>query len=375
VDDEQMIGVWSAAMLERFHVPAAEQIRVAPQSLRLTVERVFEAVGLPKEDARQASDVLVYADLRGVETHGVSNMLRVYVGLYQNGQLNPTPKLELVSDSGAGLVFDGDNGIGLVQVPRAMEFVIDRARTHGVASAAIRNLGHTGAIGYHALMAAEQNMVGLSMTASGSQVLPALSAEPMMGTNPIAIAAPAKEQPWLLFDAAMSTSASNKLRIARRLGVPVPAGWLASWNGAPIMEDSIVPEDGAFHQLPLGSTRELGSHKGFGLALMVEVLATLLSGSVPRMLDQDVGSRHFLAAFDIASFTDVDGFKTTMDEMLGALTATKPAPGAERVIYPGVSESEELADREANGIPFHPEVIGWFEQIAGELQVPELETL
>ena len=211
------------------------------------------------------------------------------------------------------------------------------------------------------------------MTASGSQVLPALSSEPMMGTNPISIAAPTGTQPTLLFDAAMSTSASNKLRIARRLGVPVPAGWLASWNGAPIMEDSTVPEDGEFHQLPLGSTRELGAHKGFGLALMVEVLATLLSGATPRMLDKDVGSRHFLAAFDIASFTDIDGFKQTMDEMLGALTATKPAPGADRVIYPGVSEAEELEDREANGIPFHPEVIDWFEQITDELNVPKLE--
>ena len=360
-------------MLERFHVPAAEQIRVTPGSLRETVERVFAAMGLPDADARQAADVLVYADLRGVETHGVSNMLRVYVGQYRSGQLNPTPTMQIVQETGAGLVIDGDGGLGLVQVPRAMELVMERARQYGVGTASIRNLGHTGAIGYHALMAADQDMVGLSMTASGSQVLPALSAEPMMGTNPIAIAAPAGTQPTLLFDAAMSTSASNKLRIARRLGVPVPAGWLASWNGAPIMEDSTVPEDGEFHQLPLGSTRELGAHKGFGLALMVEVLATLLSGSTPRMLDKEVGSRHFLAAFDIASFTDLDGFKQTMDEMLRALTATKPAPGADRVIYPGVSEAEELEDRQANGIPFHPEVIDWFEQISDELKIPRLE--
>lgn len=362
-------------MLERFHVPESEQIRVSPISLRRTVERVFESMGVPEDDARQAADVLVYADLRGVETHGVSNMLRVYVSQYRSGQLNPTPELKIVKESPAGIVIDGDGGLGLIQCPRAMHLLIARAREYGVATAAMRNLGHTGAIGYHAMLAAEQDMVGLSMTASGSQVLPALAAEPRMGTNPIAIAAPAGEQPWLLFDAAMSTSASNKLRIARRLGVPVPAGWLASWNGTPIMEDSTVPEDGAFHQLPLGSTRELGAHKGFGLALMVEVLATMLSGSVPRMLDQEVGSRHFLAAFDIASFTDVDGFKQTMDEMLGALRETRPAPGAERVIYPGVSEAEELEDRQKNGIPFHPEVIDWFDEITTELNIPKLETL
>ncbi|MEZ4571129.1 MAG: Ldh family oxidoreductase [Thermomicrobiales bacterium] len=362
-------------MLERFHVPESDQIRVPVQSLRQTVERIFEAVGVPEEDARQAADVLVYADLRGVETHGVSNMLRVYVAQYRTGQLNPTPELKVIRDSRAGIVIDGDGGLGLIQCPRAMHIVIERAREYGVGTAAVRNLGHTGAIGYHALMAAEQDMVGLSMTASGSQVLPALSAEPRMGTNPISIAAPAGEKPWLLFDAAMSTSASNKLRIARRLGIPIPAGWLASWNGAPIMEDSPLPEDGDFHQLPLGSTRELGAHKGFGLALMVEVLATMLSGSVPRMLDEDVGSRHFLAAFDIASFTDVDLFKRTMDDMLGNLTATTPAPGADRVIYPGVSEAEALEDRTANGIPYHPEVIDWFAQITGELGLAKLETV
>ena len=205
-------------MLERFHVPQSEQVRVPEASLRATVERVFQGVGVPEDDARQAADVLVYADLRGVETHGVSNMLRIYVAGYRSGQINPTPALNIVQESAAGLVIDGDGGLGLIQCPRAMEIVIERAREYGVATAAVRNLGHTGAIGYHAMMAAEQDMVGLSMTASGSQVLPALAAEPMMGTNPIAIAAPAGEQPWLLFDAAMSTSASNKLRIARRRG-------------------------------------------------------------------------------------------------------------------------------------------------------------
>lgn len=361
-------------MLERFHVLESDQIRVPIASLRATVERVFEGVGMAEQDARQAADVLVYADLRGVETHGVSNMLRVYVRQFRAGQLNPTPRLEIVQESPAGLVIDGDGGLGLVQCPRAMNLVIERAREYGVGTAAIRNLGHTGAIGYHAMLAAEQDMVGLSMTASGSQVLPALAAEPRMGTNPISIAAPAGDRPWLLFDAAMSTSASNKLRIARRLGVPIPAGWLASWNGTPIMEDTPMPEDGDFHQLPLGSTRELGSHKGFGLALMVEVLATMLSGSVPRMIDKDIGSRHFLAAFNIASFTDVDGFKQSMDDMLGVLVDTKPAPGADRVIYPGVAEAEELEDRLSNGIPLHPEVIDWFNKITSELNIPKMET-
>ncbi|HLT21212.1 MAG TPA: Ldh family oxidoreductase [Thermomicrobiales bacterium] len=362
-------------MLERFHVPEADQIRVPPEALRATVERIFMAVGVPEEDARQGADVLVYADLRGVETHGVSNMLRVYVQQYRTGQLNPTPELHYVIESPSGLVIDGDRGLGLIQCPKVMRLVIEKAREQGVATASIRNLGHTGPIGYHAMLAAQQDMVGLSMTASGSQVLPALAAEPRMGTNPIAVAAPAGERPWLLFDAAMSAIASNKIRIARRLGVPLHPGWVASWTGTPIMEETPVPEDGDFHQLPLGSTRELGAHKGFGLALMVEVLATLLSGSVPRMLDPEVGSRHFLAAFDIAAFTDVERFKQTMDDMLGMLLETKPAPGAERVIYPGVAEAETLAERSKNGIPYHREVIEWFDQVTAELNIERLERL
>jgi LDH2 family malate/lactate/ureidoglycolate dehydrogenase len=362
-------------VLERFHVPTEDQVRVSEAALRATIEDIFQAVGVPEDDARQAADVLVYADMRGVETHGVSNMLRTYVQQYRAGALNPTPSLEIVSESNAGMVIDGGRGLGSIQCPKAMRLVIERARENGVGVAAVRNLGHTGAIGYYAMMAAEQDMVGLSMTASGSQVLPALAAEPRMGTNPIAIAAPAGERPWLLFDAATSAIAGNKIRIARRLGISLHPGWVASWNGAPIMEESPVPNDGDFHQLPLGSTRELGAHKGFGLGLMVEVLATMLSGSVPRMLDPGVGSRHFLAAFDIASFTDLDGFKQTMDEMLGTLLATKPAPGAERVIYPGVSEHETLQERQRDGIPLHQEVIGWFDEITADLGVAKLETL
>lgn len=364
-------------MLDRFHVPSADEVRVDAEELRLAVHNIFLAHGVPEADAEQGADVLVYADLRGVETHGVSNMLRRYVAEYQSGKLNPTPALNVVQESPSSATVDGDRGLGIIQVPKAMRIAIERARTQGVGIVTVRNVGHTGAIGYYANMAADVDMVGLSMTASGSQVVPTFAGESRMGTNPIAVSAPTGKTPRLLFDAAMSSIAGNKITLAHRVGSLLLPGWIAGDDGAPIMEETPAPDRmaGQIPQLPLGSTRELSSHKGFGLALMVEVLATMLSGALPRMLDPEGGSRHFLAAFDIAAFTDLDGFKQRIDQMLQHLLDTPPAAGHERVIYPGVSEAEELVARTERGIPLHREVIAWFDQTTDELNLPRLETL
>lgn len=361
-------------MLDRFHVPPDDEVRVHEVALRKTVTEVFEAAGVPAEDAAQAADVLVYADLRGIETHGVSNMLRVYRKLYEEGKLNPRPTFRLIKESDAGASYDGEGGLGIIQVPRAMRVAIEKASRHGVGAVTVRNIGHTGAIGYYAMMAADEEMVGLSMTASGSQVLPTFAGEPRLGTNPIAFAAPTRDQPRLFFDAAMSAIASNKIRLADRVGSSLLPGWIASWNGTPIMEEAPPPKDD-LRQLPLGSTRELGSHKGYGLALMVEVLATLLSGDVPRMLDQNTGSRHIVAAFDIRAFTDLEQYYDTIDRMLTTLLETPPMPGQEQVVYPGWPEEQELRERTEHGIPLHREVVEWFNRTTDELGLERLETL
>ena len=256
-----------------------------------------------------------------------------------------------------------------------MRMAIEKARNVGIGAVTMFNAGHSGAIGHHAMIAAKEDMVGMTCTAGGTLVAPTFGAEGRLGTNPIAMAAPARNEPFLLFDAATSAIAGNKLGLARRVGAPMLPGWIAEMDGTPIMEETQVRERGEYLQLPLGGTREQGSHKGYGFSLMSEVLASALSGTLSSMIDQGGASHHYFAAYNIAAFTDLDTFKDNMDKMLRTLRDTKPAPGHERVIYPGLTEYEEEQERRANGIPLHKEVIEWFSDITSELSLPALKTM
>ncbi len=365
-------------MLERFKVPQADQVRVPEGSLRATVTALLEKMGAPHEEAEEAADVLVMTDLRGVETHGVSNMVRVYVKQYNEGLLNPRPVLRTLRETPVAATLDGDGGLGIAQGRRAMEMAITKARNVGVGVVVMLNSGHLGAVGHFAMLAAEQDMVGVCMTAGGSLILPTFGAEGRLGANPISFAAPAGKEPPVLFDVATSTVALNKLGLARRVGADLLPGWIADGEGTPILEETPVPEMGEFFGLPLGGTREQGSHKGYGFAMMVEIMGSLLSGSVPSMLDEkpwESQFKHHFAAYDIAAFTDLDRFKRDMDRMLQLLKNTKPAPGQGPVLYPGLSEYEEERERRANGSPLHKEVIQWFHDIAEELSIPALKTM
>ena len=365
-------------MLERFKVPVDDEVRVPEASLRATVAAIFEKMGTSSEDAAVGADVLVTTDLRGVETHGVSNMLRSYVKAYQEGNINPRPSWRIERESPATAVIDGDQGLGIIQGPRAMQIAIDKARQVGVGVVTMRNSGHLGAVGHHAMLAAKQDMVGICMTAGGTHVVPTFGAEGRMGTNPISIAAPGRNEAPILFDAATSAIAGNKVYLANRVGAGTLPGWIADKHGSPIMEEVPFPPRGEFVQLPLGGTREQGSHKGYGFAMMAEVLCTFLAGIVPTMLRPDsktIPYGHHFAAYDIAAFADVDQFKDTMDQMLTTLKTTTPAPEHDRVLYPGLSEHEEEQERRANGIPLHKEVVEWFDSMTSELSLPPLQTL
>jgi L-2-hydroxycarboxylate dehydrogenase (NAD+) len=362
-------------MLDRFYVPPDDRVRVTEGALRRTVAEIFEGVGVPPEDAAEGANTLVASDLRGMESHGVSNMLRNYVMWFRSGRLNPTPEWKIVREWPGTASIDGDGGLGVIQGPRAMRIAIEKARTVGVGIVTIQNSGHLGAVGHHAMLAAEADMVGVCMTAAGLRVLPTFGRIPRLGTNPISIAAPARTEPYMLFDAATSAVAGNKIVLAERVGALMEPGWVAGLDGAPITDAQPVPPRGEFNQLPLGGTREQGSHKGYGLALMVEVLSTLLAGGIPTMLDPESGAKHYFAAYNIEAFTDLDGFKDTMDHMLQALQETPPAAGEEQVIYPGLPEHEHERDRRANGIPLHTEVVGWFDGITAELGISPLERL
>jgi len=362
-------------ILERFKVPAKDQVHVSEAALRRTVTEIFTKVGVTAEDAADAADVLTMADVRGVETHGVSNMLRNYVRDYKAGKLDPRPGWKVLREAPATAVIDAEKRLGVIVGPKAMRLAMDKARKTGVGAVTVFNSGHFGAIGHYAMQAAQQDMVGVCFTGAGLSVVPTFAAKPLLGTNPIALAAPARNEAPMLFDAATSAIAGNKIRLAMRIGSPLLAGWVTDKDGTPIMEEKPVFDRDDIFQLPLGGTREQGSHKGYGFALMAEVLSTMLAGALPTMLVPSSGSKNHFAAYDIKAFTDLEQFKTNMDDMLRTLRTAQPAPGNERVLYPGLSEHEEAIERRAHGIPLHKEVIQWFNETTAEMGLAPLAVL
>ena len=362
-------------ILERFKVPQKDQVLVPEAALRRTVTQIFEKLGVSPEDSAEGADVLTMTDLRGVETHGVSNMLRAYVRDYKAGKLDPRPGWRVVRESPGTAVIDAERRLGIIVGPKAMRLAVEKARTVGVGIVTVYNSGHFGAIGHYAMQATQHDMVGVCFTGAGLSVVPTFASKPLLGTNPIALAAPARHEAPMLFDAATSAIAGNKIRLAIRLGSPLLPGWVTDKDGNPIMEEKPVFNRDEYHQAPLGGTREQGSHKGYGFALMAEVLSTVLSGALPTMLAPGSGSKNHFAAYNIEAFTDVEQFKDTMDEMLKTLRTATPVPGQDRVLYPGLSESEEIQTRRANGIPLHKEVLQWFAECTSELGIAPLATM
>ncbi|HAL48226.1 MAG: Ldh family oxidoreductase [SAR202 cluster bacterium] len=363
-------------MLERFKVKPEDRVMIDHESLEATVAALFEKMGVPADQAAEGADVLTTTDLRAVETHGVSNMMRAYIQMYAGGRMNPNPNVRTVRETPGTAVLDADGGLGIIVGRGAMNIAVAKARNVGTGVVTMSNSGHLGAVGHFAMIAAQNDMIGVCMTAGGASVLPTFGAEGRLGANPISYAAPARNQPPVLFDVATSAVAMNKVGLARRVGSDLLPGWVADLEGNPIMEEVAPEEAGNFFGLPFGGTREGGSHKGYGFSMMVEIFSGLLSDSVPSMLDDtpfQSGFKHYFAAYDIAAFTDLDVFKDKMDRVLEMLKDTKPAPGQDRVLYPGLSEAEEEADRRANGIPLHSEVVEWFDDVCGEFSVSPLK--
>lgn len=348
----------------RLRVPEEIAVRVPEEKMRATVVDVFTALGIPQEQAEQSADVLLWADLRGVESHGVSNMMPVYVQGLREGRINPTPEPKVLREAAAVATIDSDRGLGIAVGPDFMRLAIEKAKKTGIGAVAVTNGRHFGAAGYHAWLAVDHDMVGLAMTVGGLQVAPTFGAQPMVGLNPLAVAAPANQEAPFVFDASMSSVAGNKIRLARRLGVNVAGGWIAAPDGTPLMDEAPVPDE--FQMLPLGATRDIGSHKGFSLAMMVDILCGILAGTGPGFESVGTSSHHFLA-YDISSFTDLSEFKEQMDRFLKGIRECPTAPGHERVVYAGLQSDENEVDRRARGIPYHPEVVDYYKELAKEL--------
>ena len=354
-------------------------IRVPVEPMRRFVEAAFVALGTPEDDARLCADVLLAADLRGIESHGIGR-LKVYTDRIRDGLLIPVTEIEIVQDGPAVAVLDGHHGMGPVIATRAMEMAIAKAKKTGLGAVAVRDSAHFGIAGYYPLMAVREGLIGLTMTNARPSVLPTFGAEPMFGTNPIAFGAPTDEACPFLFDAATSIVPRGKLEVLSRAEKPTPAGWVGNQHGRSATDtDEILGgmNAGRFGLFPLGGAGEsFGGHKGYGLAILVEVLcASLQSGAFLKDLaskkpdgstrKQNLG--HFFLAIDIAAFGPVDEFRRTTGDIVRQLRAARRAEGEERIYTAGEKEWENEARVRREGIPVNPNLRRNLEMVRDEL--------
>ncbi len=352
---------------ERFTVPDDVAIRVSQEAMRTTVENIFVSQGLTHNDAAQAADTLIYADLRGIDSHGVSNMFPIYMHWFKEGFINPAAKPRVVREAAAVATIDDDGGLGLATGPAAMDLAIAKAAECGIGAVSVTNGRHYGAAGYHAHRAVPHDMIGVSMTIGGLMVMPTFGSKPMVGLNPIAVAVTGGAQPDFVFDASMSSVAGNKIRIAQRLGATVLPGWISDGEGNPIMAESPVPEE--WWMLPTGGVRDSGSHKGYSLAMMVDVLCGVLGGDPPGFMRPSGDVSHHFMAYKIDAFCDLAEFTEHMEQFLTGLIETPPTEGHDRVVYAGLTAAETEQDRLVNGIPYHPDVVKYFADTAAKVGV------
>ncbi len=331
------------------------------EHLRDFTRRVFEYFGVPDEDAAVAAEVLSRSDLRGIDSHGFARLI-TYYDMLEAGRINPRPKIRTLRESASTATLDGDNGLGLVVGPQANQTAIHKASFAGTGWVSVCNSNHYGIAGYYVLEALKQDVIGWSMTNTTSLVAPLWGAERMLGTNPIAIGFPGNEEPDIIIDMATCAVAYGKIEIARRLDMDIPDGWAIGADGRETHDPNAMIEGGAL--LPLGSRREQGGHKGYCLAVMVDVLSTVLSGAnwgpfaPPFALRQKIPERkvgkglgHFFGAMRIDAFIDPDEFKSQIDQYVRSLRATKPAAGTDGPLVPGDPERDAEAVRATGGIP------------------------
>jgi LDH2 family malate/lactate/ureidoglycolate dehydrogenase len=333
-------------------------ITVAHETLRKQLSEIYRAWGMDEDHIAIVVNNMVESDLRGIDSHGVG-MLPTYAERRGAGAVNVNPDIKVVRDFGAIALIDADHGLGHVPATRGMEMACDKALQFGVGAVTVRNANHFGAAGVYSTMASARGLIGICMTGTTQRaVLPTFAKEPRYSTNPIAFAAPAKRNDDFSLDMATSTIAVGKLNIARRAEKEIPIGWASDENGVPTTDPVAALNASPKRLSPLGGTRELGSHKGYGLAMMVDILSSVLSGSFIGGYNLKTGKRekyinvgHFMLAIDPRAFREDGEFEDELDDLIEMLHATPPLDPSQPVLVAGDPEHESRIERMANGIP------------------------
>ncbi|MGT2509334.1 Ldh family oxidoreductase [Cupriavidus basilensis] len=359
--------------------------RYSADSLRTQAETILTAWGMPGEPARITAALMVEADLLGVDSHGIS-MLVQYETMLRNGRLKLDAPCRVLREGPATALLDGGAGLGHAVSARAMQLAVDKARAIGIALVGVRNSHHFGTAGVYARIASRQGLIGLvTSSAQGILLVPTRAAGSVLGTNPIAFAAPVSagsRNTDFVLDMATTTAAANRVKVKALRGQAVPAGWVVDGQGAPVTEPQAAraqvferPDGGL---TPLGGSPDGGSHKGYGLSLLAQVLGGTLNGGAFAPLHKrhhgpsdpaNVG--HSFIAIDPSFFGEPGDFQRDLDDILDLLHATPPADPAAPVLVPGDPEETTRAERLRHGVPLPEALVQQIREVSRRAGAPD----
>ncbi|HWR66647.1 MAG TPA: Ldh family oxidoreductase [Bellilinea sp.] len=336
--------------------------------------RFFQKLGVSQPHAERAAEILISADLRGVSSHGIIRLHSYYGSRILKGLIDPTSPFTTVRETTSTVLMDGGNGLGMVVSYQAMLTAIEKARQSGVAFVNVRNSNHYGIAGYYAMMALPHDMIGISFTNAQPLVVPTYGRSRLIGTNPIAVAAPAlTERPYVL-DMATSIVPIGKITVYDKAGEAIPEGWGVDKTGAVTTSPSEVLKGGAL--LPLGGSDVMRGYKGYGLGLMVDIFSGVLSGAAfgPEVgapgRDAPANVGHFFAAVNISAFRDPQAFKADLDSLIHTLKEAPKAVGQERIYIHGEKEFELFERNSREGVPLLLEVVKGLREAGDQVGVP-----
>ncbi len=339
---------------------------IASARLEDLATRIFAALGTPESDACWVATLLVRANLRGHDSHGVIRIPQ-YVGSVRKGETNPRPVMTILRETDTTAVLDGDLGFGQVVARRATEIALEKATRHGLAGVGVQRSNHIGRLADYVEMAAERGFVGMIWTnaAAAVSVVPYGGVGRRLSTNPLGVAVPGPSGGVAIsVDMATSIVAEGKVRVKRNRKEPLPEGWAIDAAGRPVTDAE------AFYGPPRAGLLPAGGPKGTALSLVVEVMAGILSGAGA------IGARSgpvlngvFLLLIEIERFLPLADFTRQVADLVAFVTSSEPAPGVPAVMVPGEPEARSTAERLATGIPVEGETWGQIEELAAELGV------
>ncbi len=327
---------------------------------------VFVAAGVPAKDAATCAEVLITADKLGIDSHGIGRLKPIYIDRIRDGIQNPKTTVEMIKSTPTTAVYDAHDGMGMVASKQAMQYAIDAAKKYGTGMTAVRNSTHYGIAGYYALMAAKNNMIGITGTNARPSIAPTFGVENMLGTNPLTFAIPSDEDFPFFLDCATSVSQRGKIEVYGRAGKELPPGWVIDEQGNTRTDTIQILEDlvkGKAALTPLGGLgEETAGYKGYGYATVVEILSAALAqgsflkgllGFSPEGKKQPYHLGHFFLAINIEAFADPKDFKHTVGEILRALRNSRKAPGHDRIYTAGEKEYLNYQKRKTTGVPIN----------------------